>query len=554
MKIWDMRFGTRLAIGFGGVILLFSLVSLFLIIQVNHLKRLEDDGERRSKDFAAIHTMQLNALTVYANIADAIINRGVSGPREEIEKIKNDSRNDVARVIKSVDTPEEKVLAEQLSIIYPRYLDLVLNRLWPLLESRAPSEEVSRVDARVDEERALLNGVLNKLGHRLQEENRISSLQYDAASRRSQLVATAAVVVAIIFAGGFGFFLTRSIVRPLQRGVEFANKVATGDLSVQIVTSGTDEAAELLSAMKNMVAGLREVVEAAKQASYRMAAGSRQLSASAEVMSAGASEQASSAEEATAVMEEMSATIRHNADNATVAERIAVKAAADTHEGGEAVAKTVKSMREIADKVVIIEEIARQTNLLALNAAIEAARAGDHGKGFAVVASEVRKLAERSQKAAADILGLSGRSVEVAESAAMKLASMVPDIQRTSDLVQGISAVCREQDAGVSQVTVAVAQLEKVIQQNAATAEETAATSEELSVQARQLSAAMEFFSLGNDTEVSHLPPLPKKGKACKSSRITLPPRPLGKKRMRSGVALDLAGAKDELDKDYERF
>jgi methyl-accepting chemotaxis protein len=202
-------------------------------------------------------------------------------------------------------------------------------------------------------------------------------------------------------------------------------------------------------------------------------------------------------------MEEMGANIKQNADNAIQTERIALKAAADAREGGEAVSKTVDAMKSIASKISIIEEIARQTNLLALNAAIEAARAGEHGKGFAVVASEVRKLAERSQKAASEITDLSKTSVSVAEQAGDLLAKILPDVQKTASLVQEITLASREQDSGAGQITQALQQLDAVIQQNAASAEELAATAQELSEQSGNLQSTIAFFRIDdNDAAV----------------------------------------------------
>jgi len=275
-----------------------------------------------------------------------------------------------------------------------------------------------------------------------------------------------------------------------------AKEVADGNLTVTIAERSAND--ELMRSLSNMVARLSEVVNDVKSAADNVAAGSLQMSSSAESMSQGATEQASSAEEASSSMEEMSANIRQNADNAIQTEKIAVKSAADAQEGGKAVAQTVTAMKEIAGKISIIEEIARQTNLLALNAAIEAARAGEHGKGFAVVASEVRKLAERSQKAAAEISELSSSSVEVAERAGQMLTFMLPDIQRTAGLVQEISAASREQDAGADQINRAIQQLDQVIQQNASAAEEMSSTAEELASQSEQLQETISFFTVAN--------------------------------------------------------
>ncbi|MRR38409.1 methyl-accepting chemotaxis protein, partial [bacterium] len=254
-----------------------------------------------------------------------------------------------------------------------------------------------------------------------------------------------------------------SLIDSMNAVTKLAQEIAGGNLMVEARERSAKD--ELMQALAAMVAKLREVVADIVAAADNVASGSQQLSSTSEEMSQGATEQAAAAEEASSSMEEMASNIRQNADNASQTERIAMKSAADAIEGGKAVGNTVHAMKDIAGKISIIEEIARQTNLLALNAAIEAARAGEHGKGFAVVASEVRKLAERSQRAAGEISELSSSSVEVAVRAGELLATIVPDIQRTAELVQEISAACREQDTGAEQINKAIQQLDTVIQQ-----------------------------------------------------------------------------------------
>ncbi len=317
-----------------------------------------------------------------------------------------------------------------------------------------------------------------------------------------------ALIRAILIAGAiltllialFAFFIASQIANPLIRGVELADAVARGDLSREIDVESRDEVGALLSAMKQMVANLRQIVSRVQSAAGNVASGSNQLSASSEELSQGASEQAASAEEASAAMEEMAANIRQNADNAEQTERMAVKSAEDAKEGGDAVGNTVTAMQEIAEKISIIEDIARATDLLALNAAIEAARAGEHGKGFAVVATEVRKLAERSQASAGEISRLSVSSVQVAERAGEMLDRIVPDIRKTAELVQEISAASTEQDTGAGQINAALQQLDQVIQQNASGAEEMSSTAEELSGQAEALLSTIGYFKLTDNS------------------------------------------------------
>ncbi len=283
-----------------------------------------------------------------------------------------------------------------------------------------------------------------------------------------------------------------------------AKEVAGGNLTVQLEERSAND--ELMRSLSSMVSKLSAVVTDVKEAANNVAGGSLQMSSGSQQLSQGASEQAAAAEQASSSMEEMSSNIRQNADNAMQTEKIAVKSAQDAQEGGKAVAQTVQAMKDIAGKISIIEEIARQTNLLALNAAIEAARAGEHGKGFAVVASEVRKLAERSQKAAAEISELSSTSVEVAETAGQMLDRMLPDIQRTAELVQEISAACKEQDSGAAQINKAIQQLDQVIQQNASASEQMSATAEELSSQSEQLQTTIGYFNIGQERSAKGVP------------------------------------------------
>ena len=337
-----------------------------------------------------------------------------------------------------------------------------------------------------------------------------------------------------------------------------AQQVAGGDLTVALKQRSDND--ELMKALSAMVKKLSEVVAEVKVAADNVTAGSREMSTGSEQMSQGATEQAAAAEEASSSMEQMSSNIRQNADNAVQTERIAVKSAEDAKEGGKAVAETVAAMKEIAGKISIIEEIARQTNLLALNAAIEAARAGEHGKGFAVVAAEVRKLAERSQHAAAEISQLSSTSVDVAERAGEMLARILPDIQKTAELVQEISAASKEQDTGAEQINKAVQQLDQVIQQNAGAAEEMASTAEELSAQAEQLQATIAFFRVDESVGGRRTPAVTRAAKKTPVAHATAngyhhnePVKKPTRAVANAGATLELGGP-DTLDGEFEKF
>ena len=494
----NLKIGIRLGLGFGAILL------LLLAIAMLGISRMESMNKATDTITADAYPKVVIAKDLIRDTID--IPRQMRGMllttddaehqryRKLIEQLRADSQGRIDELTKLVASESGKKLLKQivdrhaaLEPMYGQFYDLVGS------DRQHAADFVSKDVMPANRELTEAIGELVK--HQSDKMKKLgdeAARTYDETRQLVVEMTAGAALLAVLVA----VFITLSVTRPLRQAVNAADRLAAGDLTVDIEANSRDEAGQLLAAMKNMIAKLTQVVGEVNGGAQSLASASEEVSATAQSLSQAASEQAAGVEETSASLEQMTASIAQNTENARVTDGMAAQAAREAAEGGEAVKATVTAMKQIAKQIGIIDDIAYQTNLLALNAAIEAARAGEHGKGFAVVAAEVRKLAERSQVAAQEIGEVATSSVELAERAGSLLDRMVPNIRKTSDLVQEITAASEEQSAGVGQINAAVGQMSQTTQQNASSSEELAATAEEMSSQAEQLQAAMAFFRL----------------------------------------------------------
>ena len=606
MKNW--KIGTRITAGFAAVIAVALVLGLFALARLADIqKRTDSVGANSLPSVVALGHIpagMYEAVTLLDEHANSTDQQEMTRIEAEIAEVR-------ARNAKYYQTYEDLPSSDEEKSIYANVKSAKAD-FWTIVEevrvqSRLGTDAGNKQAQRIVAER--LRPQMRKYSEATQalvDYNNKGATASLAGVAESVSSANHGVMIGLALALAVAIPITlmivRSITRPMATAVELIGHVSEGDLSHNVTADSEDEIGTMLRGMNAMVGNLRSLVQSAtsisegdltvepkamsdrdslgialvgmvsnlrktvaqvRESARNVTAGSGEMSSTAQQLSQGAIEQSASAEESTSAMEEVAASVQQNSDNASQTNKIASKAAEDARSSGEAVTSTVLAMKEVAEKISIIEEIARKTDLLALNAAVEAARAGEHGKGFAVVASEVRKLAERSQTAAAEITRLTLSGVRTAEGAGQLLAKLVPDIQKTAELVREIAAASAEQSTGVSQVNQAMQQLDQVIQQNAAASEEMAATSVELSSQAESLENAIRFFKVGDEGSAStSSASRPRKV----SAKFPAPKKPwptvnriAAKTEVgpSAGFAIDLStnrGSVDAADKDFQAY
>lgn len=405
--------------------------------------------------------------------------------------VNNGNRNEAWRVYESVMLPSAEGVFGNFEI--------AINEAERAVQLFEDAEKVNIVDAKMVQTDAM--ALLHQVIEINENEAALAVEDGDNAVNASTAMVVGGIIIGLAIALLLGVLITRMISAPLIKGVGFAQTVAEGNLTAELeneIIVRKDEVGQLGNAMQNMVDKLKEIIGSVMLGSDNIASASLQMSSGSQQVSQGASEQASSAEEVSSSMEEMAANIQQNTDNAQEADKISQKVQEGVSKVGAASQDSLVSIKDIAEKINIINDIAFQTNILALNAAVEAARAGEQGRGFAVVAAEVRKLAERSKIAADEIVALASKSVSVTENASELMGGLIPEIEKTAKLVQEIAAASMEQTSGSDQVNTAIQQLNQVTQQNAAASEEMATSAEELSSQADQLKEIISYFKIDN--------------------------------------------------------
>lgn len=578
MNLKDVKIRTKLLASYVLLAVITATVGVISYAQIGNLSGgLDNLGEYRLHDIRDFSAMNLERMTIRATSIEIFAAESAVNTHEKLQGILNNrsvvfSRMDAVWTSIQNRPRQSEAGKEMMSKVTGLYAS------WRNYHSQldAAVQDIIRAQTPEDTEIAFSKykeifdeaiPVSNEVGglfDSMAENNVKNTVEMIAGAQSNASSAISLIftvtVFSLIFAVIFGLIITNAIVTPLKKVVSFSTEIAQGNLTATLDVEQNDEIGQLALSLKTMVAKLRDVVENILVGANNITDASVQISSTSQQLSQGATEQASSTEEISSSMEQMTSNIMQNADNAHQTETISVKVASSMTKVDDLSQSSLTSIKAIAQKITIINDIAFQTNILALNAAVEAARAGEHGKGFAVVAAEVRKLAERSKLAADEIEVLSRQSVSNTEMSSFQIQELMPEVSKTNQLVKEISVASQEQNSGASQINSAIQQLNTVTQQNAASSEELASSAEEMTSQAEQLLEVIEFFKIDHQVTNKQRTISSIKSKAQQEPNLgrksdfkvrtnTAPKSTYAKAT--NGVALSMGGQDDD---GFERF
>lgn len=564
-----MKISQQLSICFILVLAVFVTSGLIQLNQMHKLSKLQDEGAQRATDAVYISESTSLPFKLYQVIADAIINRDLSESKKNWDSLVAETSVRYKKIETIMDTDVENRLFAESEKAKNEVIDLFESEMLPLLELKntaANYKKIQAIDGKID-------GLIDKMEQPLVDieksliaENVNSDEIYDATQTNMFVMSIVFIVASVLVSILIIVLITRVITKQLggepSELVEIAEKLSKGDLTIDFGSKRIG----VIHDMEKMVKKLNDIVSDIISGADNIQTGadnisnsSLELSNSSQQLSQGASEQASSTEEVSSSVEQMSANIQQNTENAMETEKISATAASSSESVRSASTESVSSIKDISEKILLINDIAFQTNILALNAAVEAARAGEYGKGFAVVAAEVRKLAEHSKVSADEITKLSTNSVKLSEESEEMLVDMIPEVQKVSSLVGEISAASKEQSAGILQINNAIQLLNTATQQNAAAAEEVASTSEELSAyaeelnsQANELKDSVLFFKTDNDRYFEKQILRTKSNGSSNKNALKVKDKTVRKKKKQGANIVLEDDYSDDYDNDYQ--
>ena len=520
MNLRDVKIGTRLAVAFGGLLLILVLmVLLAIVLNYRNKAALMEGLAQATTKSAHVATMKSAMLETGIAMRNIGLQSDVALMQKEEAKVKAQNKryeDERAKLQSSgLDEQEKKALADIAALdkdVEAAFKEAI-GQVLAFNSEGAAKVIASRIDPL--NQQALVS--LNKLVE-MQQQSAQALLDNSVKGDQRLVVILLSLGAAAVALGVIGaLVITRSITVPLMGAVDVAKKVAGGELTSHVDVEGSDETSELLHALKDMNESLVSTVTEVRAGTETITVASQQIAAGNADLSSRTESQASSLEQTASSMEELTSTVKQNADNARQANQLAVSASSVAEKGGMVVSQVVDTMgsikessRKIVDIIGVIDGIAFQTNILALNAAVEAARAGEQGRGFAVVASEVRNLAQRSAGAAKEIKALIGDSVDkvdaggkLVDEAGQTMGLIVTSIRQVADIMGEITAATQEQSNGIEEVNTAITQMDEMTQQNAALVEQAAAAAESMQEQAQKLAAAVSIFKLDGDHQAA---------------------------------------------------